>query len=97
MGIPPTAGRGHEERSLRRDDRRGPRHRAADEAELQDAEGLTRRWHPARPPRHEAADVHIIELEDEQISLNGMSVLAFSESLDWDIELVRSAGKLLGG
>ncbi len=44
-----------------------------------------------------AADVHVIELEDDAISINGMNVLAFDDGLDWDIELIRSAGMMAGG
>ena len=43
------------------------------------------------------ADVHVIDLEDDTISVNGMNVLAFDDNLDWDIQLVRSAGMLAGG
>ena len=43
------------------------------------------------------ADVHVIDLEDDTISVNGMNVLAFDANLDWDIELIRSAGMLAGG
>ena len=45
----------------------------------------------------QAADIHIIELEGERLSINGMNILAFSDSLDWDIELIRSAGMVSGG
>lgn len=43
------------------------------------------------------ADVHVIDLEDDAISINGMNVLAFDGNLDWDIQLVRSAGMMAGG
>ncbi len=44
-----------------------------------------------------AADVHLIDLEADKLSVNGMNILAFSAGLDWDIELVRSAGVVSGG
>lgn len=44
-----------------------------------------------------AGDVHIIDLVDDKLSINGMNILAFSDTLDWDIELVRSAGVVSGG
>lgn len=45
----------------------------------------------------QAADIHIIELENESLSINGMNILAFSDSLQWDIKLIRSAGMMSGG
>lgn len=44
-----------------------------------------------------AADVHIIELDNDKLSVNGMNILAFSASLAWDIEMIRSAGMVAGG
>lgn len=44
-----------------------------------------------------AANVHVIELENDRLSVNGMNILAFSSQLDWDIELMRHAGILAGG
>lgn len=43
------------------------------------------------------ADVHIIDLEGDTLSINGMNILAFSDTLDWDIQLIRSAGIVAGG
>lgn len=44
-----------------------------------------------------AADVHIIDIVDDKLSVNGMNILAFSAGLSWDIELIRSAGIVSGG
>ncbi len=44
-----------------------------------------------------ASDVHIIELEGDKLSVNGMNILAFSADLQWDIELIRSSGVVSGG
>lgn len=44
-----------------------------------------------------ASDVHIIELEGDKLSVNGMNILAFSAGLEWDIELIRSGGAMSGG
>lgn len=43
------------------------------------------------------ADVHIIELDGDKLSVNGMNILAFSADLQWDIELIRSGGIVSGG
>ncbi|GAA3806578.1 AIM24 family protein [Nocardioides panacisoli] len=42
-------------------------------------------------------DVHVIELENDSISVNGANILAYSESLEDNIQLVRGAGMLSGG
>lgn len=46
---------------------------------------------------NEEAEVHILHLEDSGISINGRNVLAFSESLQWNIERVQGAGIMTGG
>lgn len=46
---------------------------------------------------NEEAEVHILHLEDSGISINGRNVLAFSESLQWNIERVQGAGMMTGG
>lgn len=43
------------------------------------------------------ADVHIIDLERESISINGQNILAFSDTLQDDIQMVRGAGMASGG
>ena len=45
----------------------------------------------------QAGDVHIIDLENDSLSINGMSILAFSNTLQWDIQMVRGAGMVAGG
>jgi uncharacterized protein (AIM24 family) len=44
-----------------------------------------------------AKDVHILQLNNSGISINGDNVLAFSNSLQWNIERVQGAGMLTGG
>lgn len=46
---------------------------------------------------NEEAEVHILHLDDAGISINGRNVLAFSESLQWNIERVQGAGIMTGG
>lgn len=43
------------------------------------------------------ADVHIIHLEGESISINGANILAFTDTLQDDIVLMRNAGMMSGG
>ncbi len=47
----------------------------------------------------EAQDVHVLHLEDDRITCNGRSVLAFDAGIDWDIQRVQGgpAGALAGG
>lgn len=45
-----------------------------------------------------ASDVHVIELDgSDGFSVNGVSVLAFEPTLQWDIKMVSGAGMLGGG
>lgn len=44
-----------------------------------------------------AKKVHILRLENSGISINGASVLAFSGSLDWNVERVRGGSIVAGG
>lgn len=44
-----------------------------------------------------AKEVHILHLNNSGISINGDHVLAFSNSLQWNIERVQGAGMLTGG
>jgi len=45
-----------------------------------------------------ASDVHVIDIEpNDGISVNGVSVLAFEPSLQWDIKMVQGAGMISGG
>lgn len=43
------------------------------------------------------ADVHILELEGESISINGQNILAYSDGLTSDIQMMRGAGIASGG
>lgn len=45
----------------------------------------------------QAGDVHVIDLDSDSLSVNGMNILAFSDSLRWDIQRVRGAGMVAGG
>ncbi|MBA3234127.1 MAG: AIM24 family protein [Propionibacteriales bacterium] len=45
-----------------------------------------------------ASDVHVIELDgSDGFSVNGVSVLAFEPSLQWDIKMISGAGMFGGG
>lgn len=45
-----------------------------------------------------ASDVHVIELDgSDGLSVNGVSVLAFEPTLQWDIKMIGNAGMLGGG
>jgi uncharacterized protein (AIM24 family) len=44
-----------------------------------------------------AQEVHILKLEDDQITCNGRNLLAFDAGIDWDIKRVEGAGGVLGG
>lgn len=43
------------------------------------------------------ADVHVIQLENDAISVNGANILAYEASLQSDIQMVRGAGMMAGG
>lgn len=45
----------------------------------------------------DAADIQVVYLEDDEISVNGNSVLAFSASIAWDIHRVQARGGLMTG
>ena len=47
----------------------------------------------------QAQDIHLIKLEDDQITCNGANVLAFDAGIDWDIKKVEggAASMLAGG
>lgn len=45
----------------------------------------------------EAHEVHILHLTDSGLSVNGNNVLAFSASLDWNVERVRGGSMAAGG
>ena len=46
-----------------------------------------------------AQDIHLIKLENDQVTCNGANVLAFDAGIDWDIKKVEGgfAGALAGG
>lgn len=45
-----------------------------------------------------ASDVHVIELDgSDGLSVNGVSVLAFEPTLQWDIKMIGNAGMIGGG
>ncbi len=44
-----------------------------------------------------AAEVQILYLENDQVSVNGRNVLAFSSSIDWDIHRVQARGAAITG
>lgn len=46
---------------------------------------------------NQGADVHVIQLENDAISINGQSILGYEASLQFDIQMVRGAGMMSGG
>lgn len=44
-----------------------------------------------------AANVQVIYLENDMVSVNGKSVLAFSDSIRWDIQRIRARGGMMAG
>jgi len=44
-----------------------------------------------------AQDVHLLQLENEKITVNSTNLLAFDADIDWDIERVQGAGAMMGG
>jgi uncharacterized protein (AIM24 family) len=46
----------------------------------------------------QAEDVHLLRLEDDEITCNGQNVLAFDDGIDWDIKRVEGvSGVMTGG
>jgi uncharacterized protein (AIM24 family) len=46
----------------------------------------------------QAQEVHLIQLNDEEITVNGRNVLAFQDGIDWDIKKVEGvSGVMTGG
>src|SRR4051794_29417967 len=45
----------------------------------------------------QAQEIHILKLEDDQITCNGANLLAFDAGIDWDITRVEGAGGVLAG
>jgi uncharacterized protein (AIM24 family) len=46
---------------------------------------------------NEAAEVQIMYLENDSLSVNGSSVLAFSSSIEWDIHRIQARGAAMTG
>jgi uncharacterized protein (AIM24 family) len=44
-----------------------------------------------------AQDIHLIYLEDDNITVNGPNLLAFDSGIDWDIKRVQGASGMMGG
>ena len=44
-----------------------------------------------------AQDIHLIYLENDQVTCNGANVLAFDAGIDWDIKRVLCASEVMGG
>src|SRR3954454_7175402 len=42
-------------------------------------------------------DVHLLQLENEKITVNSANLLAFDADIDWDIERVQGASGIMGG
>ncbi len=45
----------------------------------------------------QAKDVHVIHLENDKVTVNGSSLLAFDAGIDWAIERVQGASAMMGG
>jgi uncharacterized protein (AIM24 family) len=45
----------------------------------------------------QAQDIHILSLDNDQITCNGANLLAFDDGIDWDITRVEGAGGMLTG
>ncbi len=43
-----------------------------------------------------AAEVHVLYLENDSITINGANILAFDASLNWDIKRVKGGGGMVG-
>ena len=46
---------------------------------------------------HDARKVMVLDLNNERMTVNGDSILAFEGSVDWDIRRVEGVGRLAGG
>lgn len=45
----------------------------------------------------DARKIMVIDLQNERMTVNGDSILAFEDTIDWDIRRVEGAGRLAGG
>ncbi|MEA2480983.1 MAG: hypothetical protein QOJ07_2905 [Thermoleophilaceae bacterium] len=46
---------------------------------------------------HQSHDVHLLKLENEQITCNGANVLAFDAGIEWDIKRAEGMGSMMAG
>lgn len=46
---------------------------------------------------NDAADIQVMYLENDMVSVNGNSILAFSASIDWDIHRIQARGAAMTG
>jgi uncharacterized protein (AIM24 family) len=44
-----------------------------------------------------AQEIHVIQLENDEVTCNGQNLLAFDAGIDWDIKRVEGGGGLLAG
>jgi len=44
-----------------------------------------------------AQDIHLLYLEDDNITVNGPNLLAFDAGIEWDIKRVQGASSMMGG
>ncbi len=44
-----------------------------------------------------AKDIHVIRLENDKLTVNGSSLLAFDAGIEWSIERMKGAGAMVGG
>jgi uncharacterized protein (AIM24 family) len=45
----------------------------------------------------QAQDIHLVYLENDEITVNGQNLLAFDSDIDWDIQRVQGASSMMGG
>lgn len=45
----------------------------------------------------DASEIQVMYLENDEISVNGNSILAFSSSIDWDIKRIQARGGMMTG
>jgi uncharacterized protein (AIM24 family) len=45
----------------------------------------------------DAMEIHLVNLEDDALTVNGSNVLAFESTLTWDIKRVEGASMMAGG
>jgi uncharacterized protein (AIM24 family) len=45
----------------------------------------------------QAQEIHLVKLDNDEITCNGANLLAFDAGIDWDIKRVEGAGGMLGG